>query len=135
MRSPFLSPISKFLFTAIVLLVIGGGGLLVLFFFTEPTLGPRWLFFFFLTLVASAVTLPLVYLIQRRIAHQRVADGVIIREAILFGIFIDLMAWLQLGRVLNGMIAIFLAVGFIVLEVLLRLSETALFKPDESGDE
>ncbi len=135
MKNAFLSPFSKILITALILAFIGLSGLAVIIFFTEPTLGPRWLGYFFLTLLASGLVLPFVHIFQRRIAKQPVADSVLIREAIWFGIYVDLVAWLQLGRVLNGLIFIFLAGGFIVLEVLLRMSETALFKVDENPDE
>jgi len=135
MQSPFLSPFSKILVTALFLAFIGLTGLVVILFFTEPTLGPRWLAYFFMTLLASGLILPFVHIFQRRIAIRPVADGILIREALWFGIYVDLIAWLQLGRVLNGLIAMFLAGGFIVLEVLLRMSETALFKPDENPDE
>ena len=135
MQSQFISPFSKILITALVLAFIGMTGLVVIIFFTEPTLGPRWLAFFFITFLACGLILPFVHIFQRRIAKQPVADGILIREALWFGIYVDLIIWLQLGRVLNGLIAIFLAGGFIVLEVLLRMSETALFKPDENPDE
>ena len=135
MRSSFLPPFSKTFLAALLLLIIGVGGLLILFFFTEPTLGPRWLFFFFLTLAASGLALPFIYILQRRIATQSVADGVLIREALWFAIVIDLITWLQLGRVLNWLIVLFLAGGFIIIELLLRMSERAAFKSDEGGDE
>lgn len=107
----------------------------MLIFFAEPTLGPRWLLFFFLTLAASGLGLPFVFILQHRIATQTVTDGMLIREALWFAIFIDLIAWLQLGRVLNWLIVMFLAGGLVVLEFLLRMSETATFKADEGGDE
>jgi hypothetical protein len=135
MQGRLLSPFSKILITALVLVFVGLTGLAVIIFFTEPTLGPRWLAYFFLTLLACGLCLPFVHIFQRRIATQPVADGIIIREALWFSIYVDLIVWLQLGRVLNGLIAIFLAGGFIILEILLRMSETALFKPDESPDE
>jgi len=135
MKTPFLPPFSKIFVTALVLFLIGTGGLLILVFFTEPTLIPRWLMFFFLTQAACGLMLPFVYLVQRRIATRPVSDGVLIREALLFAIFIDLLIWLQLGRVLNWLITTFLAVGFLVIEFLLRMSETASFIADEGGDE
>ena len=135
MQSQFISPFSKILITAFILTFTGLTGLAVIVFSTEPTLGPRWLAYFFLTFLASGLILPFIHIFQRRIAKSPVADSILIREAIWFGIYVDLILWLQLGRVLNGLIAIFLAGGFIVLEVLLRMSETALFKPDENPDE
>ena len=135
MHSPFLSSFSKIFLTAVLLVLAGVAGLLVLLFYTEPTLGPRWLFFFFLTMTGGGIALPFAYFLQRRIATRPVSDGVLIREAIWFAIFVDLAIWLQLGRVLNGMIAIFLAGGLVLLEVLLCLGESAVFKADEISDE
>lgn len=121
---------------AAVILFLGGlAGLGVVIFFTEPVLAPRWMAYFFLTLAAAGLMLPFVHILQRRLAKAHVSDSVLVREALWFGVFIDLIIWLQLGRVLNGLLAIFLAGGFIILEVLLRLAETALFKPDENTNE
>lgn len=135
MRNSFLPPFSKVISAAILLFICGLAGLAVVIFFTEPLLAPRWLAYFFLTLLATGLTLPFVYFFQRRIAKAPIADSILVREALWFGVFIDLVVWLQLGRVLNGLLAVFLAGGFVILEVLLRLAETALFKPDDNSDE
>ncbi len=45
-------------------------GLLILIFATLPTLGPRWLFFFFLTLLAIGVSLPLIHFLHRRFPSE-----------------------------------------------------------------
>ncbi len=134
MKNPLLPPLSKVFTAAFLLTLLATLGLLVLFFFTVPTLGPRWLLFFFLTLLFSGVSLPLMYVLQRRIATQPVSAGVLIREALWFGIYADLITWLQIGRVMNALVALFLFGGFIVIEALLRLSEISIFKPDESAD-
>lgn len=135
MKTSFLPPFSKILLTSLVLFLIGAGGLLIIIFSTEPTLGPRWLMFFFLTLATGGLALPFTYLVQRRVATRLVDEGVLIREALLCAIFIDLIAWLQLGRVLNWLIILFLAGGFFIIEFLLRMSENATFHADEGGDE
>lgn len=121
--------------TSLLLGVIGLGGLAFIFLTTEPTLGPRWLFFFFLTMAGAGMTLPVVYLIHRRTARQYVSAKVIIREAILFGVFLDLLAWLQIGRIASTLISIILAGGLVLLEIFLRMAEKATFKPDEYDDE
>lgn len=135
MKNSLLAPFSRVLFAAIILFVCGLAGLAVVIFFTEPLLAPRWLAYFFLTLLAAGLSLPFVYIFQRRIAKAPVPDSILVREALWFGVFVDLVVWLQLGRVLNGLLAVFLAGGFMILEVLLRLAETALFKPDASPNE
>ncbi len=132
MRKFYLPPFSKILFSSIFLTILGGGGLAFIFIFFEPTLGPRWMFFFFLTIIGAGIALPISYLIQRRFTKQIVSGKVLIREATLFGIFLALIAWLQLGRILTNLIILIIAVGFILLEMLLRMAEKATFKADEN---
>lgn len=131
----YLPPFGRIFLASLILFLLGGGGLLFIFLFMEPTLGPRWLFFFFLTSLSSGIALPIVYIIQRRLAKEFVPPNVLIREALFFAIFIDLAAWLQLGRIITNLIIFILAVGFILLEIFLRMAERATFKPDEASYE
>ena len=132
MRKSYLPPFGKILISAIFLTILGGGGLAFIFIFLEPTLGPRWMFFFFITIIGAGIALPISFLIQRRFANQVVPWKVIIREAILFGIFLALTSWLQLGRILTNLTTVIIAVGFMLLEMLLRMAEKATFKADEN---
>ncbi|MCD6356769.1 MAG: hypothetical protein J7L66_05720 [Anaerolineaceae bacterium] len=134
MRKSFLPPFGKILLASILLTLLGGGGLAFIFIFFEPNLGPRWMFFFFLTIFGSGIALPVSYIIQRRFASQVVPGKVLIRESLLFGIFLSLLAWLQLGRVLSNLIIIIIAVGFLLLEMLLRMAEKAIFKAGDYGE-
>lgn len=131
----YLPPFRKILVTSLLLGTIGVGGLFFIFFNMEPTLGPRWLFFFFLTISGAGVALPVVYVIQRRAASQYVPANVLLREAILFGVFLDLLAWLQIGRIASNLITLLLAGGLVLLEVFLRMAEKATFRADEYSDE
>ena len=133
-RKSYLPPFGKILISSIFLTILGGGGLTFVFMFFEPTLGPRWMFFFFLTIIGAGVALPISYLIQRRFANQVIPGKILIREAILFGIFLALTAWLQLGRILTNLIIVIIAIGFILLEMLLRMTEKATFKADENAE-
>ncbi|MCD6577597.1 MAG: hypothetical protein J7K66_06255 [Anaerolineaceae bacterium] len=133
MRKSYLPPFGKILISSIFLIILGGGGLAFIFIFLEPTLGPRWMFYFFLTIIASGIALPFIYLIQRRLANQVVPGKVLIRESILFGVYLALIAWLQLGRILTNLIVVIIAVGFILIEMLLRMAEKATFKPNEDA--
>lgn len=135
MRNSNVPPFSSIFIAAFILFVVGAVGLASVIYFTEPLLAPRWLAYFFLTLLAAGLMLPIVHVFQRRIARSPVAETVLVREALFFAIFVDLLVWLQLARVLNGLLAILMAGGFIVLELLLRMAETALFKPDADADE
>lgn len=131
----YLPSFGKMLVTSLLLGAIGFGGLFFIFLSMEPTLGPRWLFFFFLTIAGAGAALPVVYIIHRRAATQYVPAKVILREAILFGVFLDLLAWLQIGRIASNLIVLILAGGLILLEVFLRMAEKATFNADEYGDE
>ena len=92
------------------------------------------MFFFFLSIIGAGIALPVSYLIQRRFANQNVPGKVLIREAILFGVFLALIAWLQLGRILTNLIIVIIAAGFNLLEMLLRMAEKATFQADENAE-
>ena len=131
----FVPNFGKIFLTSLILVVLGAGGLIFIVFFSEPTLGPRWLFFFFLTNCATGLALPVTYIMQRRLAKQYVPISVLLREAILFAIFVDLLFWLQLGRILSNLMILILAGGFILLEFFLRMAEKATFQPESQDDE
>lgn len=129
-------PFLPFLVSGIFLALVGWAGLAVLIITTLPTLGPRWLFFFLLTLAVSGTVLPVIHFLHRRFPSEPPADaGVVVREALLLGIYADLLAWLQLGHVLNSALTIVLAMGLIATEFLLRLRERSRFRPKETSNE
>jgi hypothetical protein len=131
----FVPSFGKIFITSLVLTLVGAGGVAFIVLFAEPTLGPRWLFFFFLTLGSTGLALPVSYVVQRRTAKQPVPASVLLREALLFAIFIDLLTWLQLGRILTNLIILILAAGFVLLEFFLRMAEKATFQPGSTEDE
>lgn len=132
MRSPKLPPFLPFAFSGASLFVVGMLGLVGLIDFTVPTLGPRWLFFFFAALAASGLGLIVFYFIHWRFPSGGVVPPmVIVREAILAAIFIDLLIWLQLGRVLSLPLAVGIGFGVIVIELAIRLTERSRFRADE----
>ena len=120
----------SFLPTALILMVIGWGGLVVLIISQPPDLGPRWLFFFLLTLALCGTFLPVVYFLHRRFPSRPPVDGgVILRESLWFGIYASALSWLLLGKMLSPMIAIFLAGVLALIEGLLRMWERSRWKP------
>ncbi len=111
-------------------------GLVILIFATLPTLGPRWFFFFFLTLLAIGVSLPLIHFLHRRFpSDPQVNTGILLRQAIWVGVYTDLLVWLQLGRALDTARAVFIAIGLIVIEFLLRMRERSEFQPPKPTNE
>ncbi len=119
-----------FLPTAVILIVIGWGGLFFLVNNSLPTIGPRWLFFFLFFLALTGTALPFVAFLNRRFASNPPASpGVILRQAIFFGVYWATLAWLQSGRVLTTSLIILLAFGLLLMEWLLRLRERSQWKP------
>lgn len=130
MKSESSPPVSSFIPAAIILAIIGWGGLYALLNFTIPTVGPRWLFFFLGVLALTGTALPVVaFLNQRFPTNPPASSGVIVREALWLGIYFPTLAWLQLGRVLTPALVLLLAIGFIAIEVLLRMRERSQWKP------
>lgn len=127
-----MPPFLPFLITGLALGLTGWAGLVALILYTLPTIGPRWLFFFLLTLALSGSALPVIHFFHRRFPSETPVDsGVIIREAVLVSIYGNLLAWLQLGKVLNSALTVFLAIGLALVEFFIRLRERTRFKPKE----
>ncbi len=123
-------PFRPILITSLILLGVGLVGLFLLFSLTVPTLGPRWLLFFLLTLIGSGVALPGAYFLNLRFPSDPPAGAsILLREALWVGLYLDLLAWLQFGKVLNFALGALLLFGFAVIEFLLRLRERNRFDP------
>ena len=124
------------LITSIFLAAVGLVGLVILVLMTVPTLGPRWLLYFLVTLLFSGLALPVIYYLHLRFPSKSpVTAKVLIRETLWVGIFVDIILWLQFGRVLNFALAIFIALGLIFIEILIRWRERNRFEPDKSSDD
>ena len=130
MNSKSSPPVSSFIPAAIILAIIGWGGLYALLNFTLPTVIPQWLFFFLSVLALTGTALPVVAFLNHRFpTAPSVSSGVIIREAIWVGIYFPTLAWLQLGGVLTPALILLLAIGFLSIEILLRLRERSQWTP------
>jgi len=131
-----LKDLPAIIITSLVIASIGWVGIFFLLQYTQPFLGPRWLFFFLLTMAISGTALPLVYFLNLRFPSDPPANtSVIIRQAIWFAIFVDLLAWLQLGRVLNSILVVVIALGIIAIENLIRLVERSHWQPSSDHNE
>jgi hypothetical protein len=112
------------LLTALFLVVSGLGGLAVIIINTVPTLGPRWLFYFFMFLLLAGIGLPVTDFMNRRFPSKpRASANIVIRQAVWIGIYGCVISWLQFGRILNSGLVLFLAIGLITIEFLLRMNE------------
>jgi hypothetical protein len=131
-----MPPLHNFVIPGLFLAIVGWGGLYGLVFYTLPTLGPRWLAFFFLTLALAGTVLPVAAFLNRRFPGEVPADGgTIMRQALWFSLYGNILVWLQLGRVLTSALAGFLAVGFILIEFTIRLRERSRWEPNEAREE
>jgi hypothetical protein len=136
-----MQPIQKsktlsILIASIILNLVGWVGLILLLNFSLPTLGPRWIFFLLLTIAISGLALPILFFLHLRFPTDPPAEmNVYIREALFVSIFVDMLAWLQLGRVLSPLRAFLVAVGMVAIEFFIRLRERSKFKPKEPADE
>jgi len=110
---------------AALMAVAGWGGLWLLVTTTLLTAFPRWLFFVFLYLAVTGTVLPFVRFLNARFSRDDAlpSGGVVLRQSIWVGLFVVACAWLQIPRVLNPVIAFFLALSLIVIEVFLHVRE------------
>lgn len=121
--------IKSFLPLIVILLFIGFGGLFLLFNLTQPTLWPRWLFFFMVVLGITGLALPAVVFLYHRFPSGHVpAQMVIIRQSLWAGIFVALMIWMSLGQVFRLGVALIVAAGITILEIVLRLGERSFWR-------
>ncbi len=122
--------------TSLFLTITGLGGLAVVLINTVPTLGPRWLFYFFLFLSLAGISLPVTDFLNRRFPSKpRAGAAVVVRQAVWFGIYGCVLAWLQFGRVLNSGLVLFLAIGLVALEMIIRMNERSRFNTTTHQDE
>jgi hypothetical protein len=114
---------------AIIMAVVGWVGLILLLFTTLPTVGPRWLFFFLLTLAITGTALPFVWLLHRRFSKNGDApSSTLLREALLFSLYIEVLIWLQINRSLSLSLAILFALSLMGIEYLLRILERSRWR-------
>jgi hypothetical protein len=116
---------------SIVLMTIGWGGLFFLVNAIAPTdWKPLWLFYFLGVLAISGLGLPIMAFLNRRFPGKPPATHVVIvRESLWLGIYFPTLAWLRIGRVLTLLLVVLLALGFILIEGLLRFREYSQWKP------
>jgi hypothetical protein len=134
-ETPKFPPFFPILLSGLLIGAFGWLGLVYVLFGTDPELGFRWLFFFFVTLGLSGTALPVVAYLNRRFpADPPANEGVLLRQAIWVGVYGCLLVWLQQGRILNPVIGFFLAIGMILVEVFLRVGERSRWRPAKEPD-
>jgi hypothetical protein len=115
-----------FVFSTILLFFGGWGGLALLLNYSVPEVWPRWGFFALLILAGTGTNLPISYLINTVLPSTPPAEPyVIVRQSVFVGVYLALLAWLSIGRVLNLPMIVWLGLGLAAIEYLLRLRETS----------
>ncbi len=114
---------------AALLMVVGGwGGLYLLVTSTLPRVGERWVFFALLQIAVTGTVLPFVRYLNLRftpLALELPPGGVLVRQSVWIALFVVTCAWLQIPRVLTPVLAFFIGLAFLVIEVFLRSREVA----------
>ncbi len=118
--------------SALILVIVGWSGLYFLLTTTLPTVGPRWLFFFLLTLAVTGTALPFAWLLNRRFGgpHQA-SPGVMLRQGLLVGLYAGILMWLQINRSLSFSLALLVGFGMVAFEWFLRLLERSAWRVDQ----
>jgi hypothetical protein len=124
------SPDYRILFLLSAILAGAGGlGLVLLMNATLPTVGPRWLFFFLLTLAVTGAALPFVWLLNLRFSRAPLLTADLIRQAVWVAFYADSLVWLQINRSLTLSLALFLGLGLLALEWVVRWLERTRWRP------
>ena len=110
-----------FIFPTFFLMICGWGGLALIMKFSLPMLWPRWAFFALTVMAFTGTALPASFLLNQRFFSNRA--GVVARQAIWVGMYAAILAWLQIGRILNFSVALWFVLGFLGLEFLIQLRE------------
>lgn len=111
---------------AVFMAAAGWIGLWLLVTTSLPTAFPRWLFFVCLYLAVTGTAIPFVRYLNVRFTREVDAppsSAIVLRQSIWIGLFVVACAWLQIPRVLNPIIAFFLALSLILVEFLLHMRE------------
>jgi hypothetical protein len=120
----------KVVITGVSMGLLGIGGVVSLIYFTKPTLQFRWLFFFLSLVGVSGFCLPLLSLIHQRFSEPAtINENVLLREAIMIGIAVNLIAWLQIGDMLSFALFLLIIAGGVSIEYLIRLTEKTQWRP------
>jgi hypothetical protein len=116
---------------AFLLAVPGWSWLIYLTTQTLPDLGNRWMFFAAAVIAVTGTSAPLVAYLNRIIKPFGPANfEMIVRESTLLGIYAGILIWLNKGQVLTFGLAVILGIGFVLVELLIRLRTRSEWHPE-----
>jgi uncharacterized membrane protein YjjB (DUF3815 family) len=132
MKNQGSPPVRTFLPISLILAVPGWLLLIYLVTQTVPELKNRWLFFAAIVITITGSAFPVVAYLNRIIKPFGPANyETVVREAIMTGLYSAILLWLNKGQVLSFGLALILAVGLILVELLIRLRNRSAWHPDE----
>ncbi|NQS90839.1 MAG: hypothetical protein HQ574_00385 [Chloroflexi bacterium] len=117
---------------SLVLSIPGWFWLIYLVTQTLPDLGNRWMFFASFIIAITGSSIPAVTYLNRIIKPFGPANfDMIIRESIMIGVYAGILLWLNKGQVLSISLALILAVGLFLIEMMIRLRNRSEWHPDD----
>lgn len=130
MDAPSSTSFRPYLAPTLVLFGLGWGGLGLTVFTLPPLVWARWLFFALLTLALTGTALPAVWYLNLRFpSNPPVESSVILRQAIWFGVYGAVLAWLEINGVVTIWIALGWALGLMAVEYIVRMIERSRWRP------
>ncbi len=117
---------------SLILAVPGWIWLIYLVTQTVPELGNRWMFFVAVVITISGSAMPIIAYLNRIVKPFGPANfEIIIREGIIIGVYAGILLWLNKGQVLSISLALILAVGLFLIELLIRLRNQSKWHPED----
>ena len=123
--------VKTFMPISLILAIPGWITLIYLVTQTVPELRNRWLFYVAIVITITGSSFPVVAYLNRIIKPFGPANyEIVIREGIMIGLYTAILLWLNKGQVLNFGLALILAVGLTLVELLIRLRYRSTWSPE-----
>jgi hypothetical protein len=117
---------------ALILAGPGWAALIYLMNARPPTLGNRWLFYVLVILALSGTVMPGLVFVNKILQLKKpISFETVIREAMLVGVYGAILLWLNKGQVLSTGLALVIALGMIMAELLIRLRKESRWRPGD----
>ncbi|MBN2385470.1 MAG: hypothetical protein JXB85_00500 [Anaerolineales bacterium] len=115
---------------ALILFLLGWGGVAVMIFGSRPIPPAQWAFFVFWTMALTGTALPATWFLNLRFPSDPPAEAfVIVRQALWFGVYGAVLAWLEKTTVLTIWVALGWGLGLIAIEYIIRMRERSRWRP------
>ena len=127
-------PVKTILPISLILAIPGWIWLIYLVTQTVPELWNRWMFYVAFVMTITGSSLPVIAYLNRIIKPFGPATyEIAFREGIMIGLYSAIMLWLNKGQILTFGLALILAVGLILIELLIRLRNRSEWHPESES--